>query len=165
MISNNSVLLRHLISQRDSEMNLVRKIIAAPAGIVCGMFVMLLLLIPSFLLYPIPEGMDVEDPVAFSEYVKSLPFSAFLLVLFQHACGPFIAAIVCRIVKGNTAFYETMVIGLFFLICGIINLVQVQHPVWFSAVDITVYIPMAILGNWLVQRSRPTTTAVQPAQE
>lgn len=149
-------------------MGTLRSVIAIPLGVVVGMATMILLLIPCFLLYPLPSGLDIYDPAdaeAFGHHLSALPLSALALVWLAHAGGAFAAAAVCRLVEGVKVTRELLIIGGVFTLLGLVNAASGAYPLWFVVVDLVIYMPAALLGGMLfdvVAHSHKTTAAVSP---
>ena len=62
------------------------------AGLVVGMAVnMALVLLNAYVLFPMPEGMDMSDVETFNAYIATLPTAAFLSSEFR--CQPFMIMI------------------------------------------------------------------------
>lgn len=102
------------------------------------------------------DGIDVSDPSSFQSVYSNanLPFKYFLVPLLAHAFGTFVGALfVTRFVPVKQIVWP-MIIGLFFLMGGYLNLKTIPHPDWFMYVDlICCYIPMAMLGYWLGKKT------------
>ncbi len=116
-------------------MGVVRNILGFVVGIVLGSLVNMGVLMISWMLWPLPEGMDFNDPSqqqAFADYVASLPAAAFLLVLLAHlgqaAAGGWLAA---RIAEHPFALAMTIA-GLTFA-GSLYNLIVLPAPVWMWA--------------------------------
>lgn len=113
---------------------------------------MLLLLIPCFLMYPLPSGIDLNDPAdaeAFGQHLASLPTSAFALVLVAHAGGAFLGAAFARLIEGESIWKESLVIGLIFTAMGLINAISLGMPLGFTMIDLPLYLPAAMLGGFV----------------
>ncbi|MHC2067999.1 hypothetical protein ACYFX5_11035 [Bremerella sp. T1] len=129
----------------------VRAIVSIPLGVVVGMAMMVLLLTPCFLMYPLPSGIDLQDPSdaeAFGHHLASLPFIAFVLVWIAHAGGSFSGAAFGRFVEGDRVWKESLAIGGIFTAMGLVNAVSMAFPFWFILIDLALYLPAAILGGW-----------------
>ncbi len=112
---------------------------------------MMLLLIPCFLMYPLPAGIDVNNPAdadAFGRHLASLPVSAFVLVLVANAGGAFTGAAFARLIEGETIWKESLVIGGIFTAVGLTKAISLGLPLWFTMLDLPLYLPSAILGGF-----------------
>ena len=52
------------------------------------------------------------------------------------------------------------IVGALFLVGGIINVLSIPHPLWFTAVDLLLYLPLALVGC----RLAPVAAAPQSIQ-
>jgi hypothetical protein len=75
----------------------------------------------------------------------------FLMPFLAHALGTFVAALItCVIVKSNHMKFA-LGIGIWFMIGGIMNIVMLPSPLWFTIVDLVfAYIPMGYLAGRLI---------------
>ncbi|RCS49368.1 hypothetical protein DTL42_12620 [Bremerella cremea] len=128
----------------------LRAIASIPLGVLAGMAAMLLLLTPCFLMYPLPAGIDLNNPAdaeAFGRHLASLPTSAFVLVLIAHAGGAGCGAAFGRLIEGEPIWRESLVIGAIFTAMGLINAISLGLPLWFTLIDLPLYLPAAMLGG------------------
>ena len=64
---------------------MLRNIGAVIAGIIAGSVInMGFIMLNSYVLFPMPEGMDMNDPAQFKTYIATLPVLAFFVVLVAH---------------------------------------------------------------------------------
>jgi hypothetical protein len=125
---------------------MLRTILAIPCGMIAGIVSVTLIHLLSGMIYPLPAGLDMNDAEALNAYVASMPLGALLLVLLAHASGSFVGALVCTLVAGRRWLVAVAIIGGFFLLGGILNLMQIHHSVWFAIVDLLLYLPAAYAG-------------------
>ncbi|WP_422928054.1 hypothetical protein [Singulisphaera sp. PoT] len=133
----------------------LRSIAAIALGLGAGVIAVGLIEAASVRLYPLPPGIDWEDPLAVQKALAAIPLGALLLVLLAWALGSFVAGWVsARVAKGAPRAYATG-FGFLFLAFAIVNLVTIPHPVWFAAVAVVLPLPAAYLGAFLTMRRRP----------
>ena len=137
---------------------MLRAITTTIIGVILGMMGMMAMHFLSMMLYPLPEGVTMEDAEALNKYMAIAPLGAMLLVIFSHAMGSFIGALVATLLsqvskwKNSTAFkYQFLFIGLLFTYTGWYNLENLIHPDWFK-IDLLFYLPAAYLGYKLVAK-------------
>ena len=133
-------------------------------GIVAGMVVMMSLHYASTLVYPLPEGVDFmsqepENLERLHEWFGTLPATAFLLATACHGLGCMAGAIVAMFITGRSSLVTPIVVGVFFTMCGIMNLLSVPHPSWFPFVDVPVYLILAIVAGVALRRKGEHTEA------
>ncbi|GLR15571.1 hypothetical protein [Portibacter lacus] len=126
---------------------IVNRIFSILSGVVAGAIVIGILERVSNSMHPYPENLDPTDLDAVANHISSLPMSAFITVLFAHAIGAlvggFIASKMAKVQKRSAALF----VGLILLVAGVLNLVSIPHPLWFSIADVIIYTPFALLGN------------------
>ena len=77
---------------------MLRNIGAVVLGLFAGIAVnMGFIMLNSYMLFPMPEGMDMNDPEQMNAYVATLPTAAFLVVLIAHLGQSFVGGWGCRV--------------------------------------------------------------------
>jgi hypothetical protein len=75
----------------------------------------------------------------------------FIFPFLAHAVGTFIGAYVAGRIASRKMLFA-MLIGIIFLIGGIVNVLILPSPAWFSAVDLLLaYLPMAYLAGKIAE--------------
>jgi hypothetical protein len=100
----------------------------------------------SHTMYPPPEGVKLGSP-ELMEFIQGLPSTAFVVLVIAHAAGAFSCGLACAMFVRNGWKKPVVVCGALFALAGIMNLVQIPHPVWFGVLDVLVYLPMVLLGG------------------
>lgn len=129
---------------------MLRKIVGIVTGLVVGMIGMMLLHMLSMIIYPLPDGVDVNDPESLGQYIPNMPLGAFIMVWMAHGGGAFIASATCTAIAGSRWYIGAGILGVLFTLAGIANLLMLPHPLWFAAVDLLAYLPLALLACYLV---------------
>jgi hypothetical protein len=124
-----------------------RNIIAVVAGAILGSMVnMGIVSIGGAIISP-PEGADVTTMDGLRESIHLFQPINYLFPFLAHALGTLAGAALAGTIAGNAKLIASMVIGLFFLIGGIINVISLPSPMWFNILDLALaYFPMAYLG-------------------
>lgn len=133
-------------------MPILRSVLAVIAGAVAAMVLIIAMEFINTLLYPMPPGVDLSKPEAFKAWVAQLPVGALLIVLMAQGAGTFVGAWVAALVAGRAPLIHGLIMGLLFLIMGIINLLSLPHPAWFWVPGIAVFPVAALLGAWMARR-------------
>lgn len=102
---------------------------------------------------PVPEGLGIDNKEGVQAYYETIPTVAHILVLLSHILGAGLGAYVAGKVGERPVRYIPLVIGGFLLLMGIIKLVTVPHPLWFTIVDLFVHVPFALWGYSLATKS------------
>lgn len=146
-------------------------VVGVVVGIVGGMIVMMSLHYAGTFVYPLPEGVDfmnqeAENQARLKEWFGTLPAGAFLLATVCHGLGCMAGAIVAMLVSGRRSMVTPLIVGVFFTVCGIMNLSSVPHPSWFPFADLPIYLLLAFAAGSLLKRSDsdiPATTVPEKA--
>ena len=133
----------------------IKNILAVIAGLILGSAVnMGLIMISGSVIAP-PEGADVTTMEGLKESIHLFQPKHFLFPFLAHALGTLVGAFVAGLIAANNKMTFALVIGVFFLIGGIINTFMLPAPIWFNILDLLgAYIPMAWFGGKLAMRFR-----------
>ena|SRR5438105_15950324 len=94
--------------------------------------------------HPFPPGMNTRDFNQIKKFVATLPLDAFLLVLAGHLVGTVLGCFAAaRIGRSRIPAY---VLGAAACVLGVVNMIVIPQPVWFSAATFVIYIGGAING-------------------
>jgi hypothetical protein len=126
-------------------------------GIAAGMIFMMTLHMATTFAYPLPEGVDFmsqepENQARLKEWFGTLPTGAFLLAIACHGLGCMAGAFMAMLVAGRRSLIPPLIVGVFFTVCGIINLSSIPHPSWFPFADLPVYLVLALVAGLLLKR-------------
>lgn len=136
-------------------------------GFVAGMVCMIAVHLVSFLIWPMPEGIDMfsqepENMERLSEWMVSLPLTAWLFAVLAHGIGSFSGAIVATLISGRRSIVPAVVSGILFTLAGVANLMKMDdhpdHPDWFAYVDTPIYLVFALIA-WALLRKAPEPQA------
>ena len=73
---------------------MTRNILAVFVGLVVGMVVnMALIMLNMMVLFPMPAGMDMQNPEQMNGYIAALPAAAFFVVLAAHLGQSFVGGV------------------------------------------------------------------------
>ena len=132
---------------------ILRNILAVITGIIIGSIVNMGIINISGSIIPPPEGADITTMEGLKTTMHLFKPINFLFPFLAHALGTLVGAILAAMIAANHKMKFALVIGLFFLIGGITNILLLPSPTWFAMVDIGgAYIPMAWMGATLVNR-------------
>lgn len=142
---------------------IARSVFAVVGGILAAGIVVMLIQMVSFVLYPLPEGLDPTNNEAFIAHVRTLPAGAFLIVLASWFIGPMVGAIVAGVMARGSALRHAIPIGLVFLVAAIFNLLAIPHPMWFWAPGLLAGPLGAWMGAGLVTRRQASRAVAAPS--
>lgn len=134
----------------EGKSNLLRNILAIVAGILAGGLVIFIVQGIGHQVYPVAGDVDYNDKEAMRALMASLPAGALLFVIAAYAMGSFVAGAVAAYFGRAARVRHAVVAGCFLLLAGIMNLVAIPHPKWFSVITVLVFIPSAWLGGRLI---------------
>ena len=89
----------------------------------------------------------MEDKEAFSEWIASLPQSAFILVLVAHLSMAFVGGWVAAFISKNNVMCVAMVVGAISLLGGLMNMMSMPAPAW-----LWIELPLYLVVTWLAAK-------------
>ena len=102
---------------------------------------------------PPPAGANLTTMEGLQAAMPLMEPKHFLMPFLAHAFGTLVGAILAASMAVNYKMRFAMIIGICFLVAGIMNIFMLPSPVWFTIVDLGfAYIPMACLGGKIVSR-------------
>jgi hypothetical protein len=129
---------------------IIRNILAVIAGIVVGSTVNMGLVTIGPAVIPTPEGTDVTSMEGLKASMHLFGPQNFIFPFLAHALGTLAGAWLAALIASSHKLKFALAIGVFFLIGGIVNVLMLPSPVWFTILDLVVaYIPMGWLGGKL----------------
>lgn len=129
---------------------ILKNIFAVVVGIIVGGIVNMALVMLSGSIIPLPEGVDASSMESLKANMSSFEAKHFIMPFLAHALGTLVGAFLAAKLAANRKHIFALIVGLFFLVGGIINVINLPAPLWFEGLDLVVaYLPMALLG-WLL---------------
>ncbi|HAW50782.1 MAG TPA: hypothetical protein DCX54_00400 [Flavobacteriales bacterium] len=126
---------------------ILRNILAVIAGLILGSAVNMGIIMISGFIIPPPEGADVTTMEGLTASMHLFEPRHFLMPFLAHALGTLIGAYIAALIAISHHFRLAMVVGVFFIVGGIMNVFMLPSPMWFNVTDIALaYIPMAWIG-------------------
>ncbi|MBD3669754.1 MAG: hypothetical protein HUJ29_03190 [Gammaproteobacteria bacterium] len=127
---------------------MIRKVLAAVAGIVTAFIIVGLIESLGHIIYAPPAELDYTNSEELNAYIDSLPVGALLFPLLAWVVASFVGGLVaCYISKEKPFLYASLVGGII-LLATIANLLMIQHPAWFAVVSVLALIlTMYITGS------------------
>ena len=121
-------------------------------GLVVGMAVnMSLVMLNAYVLFPMPEGMDMNDPEQMNAWVATLPTAAFFVVIAAHLGQSFVGGWVAARLGSSRPMLLAMIVGLASLAGGIMSMMSIKGPAWF-----VIELPLYLVVAWLAGRMEVT---------
>lgn len=131
--------------------SIARNILAIISGLIIGSVVnMGIIMISGSVIKP-PNDADVTTMEGLKASIHLFEPKHFLFPFLAHALGTFAGALIAAIIAVNNKMIYALVIGIFFLMGGIINSFLLPAPKWFIFMDLMLaYIPMAWIGGKII---------------
>lgn len=131
---------------------MLRNFLGVLAGLVTGSVVNMALIMIGGSVIPPPEGADVTSMEGLKASLHLFETRHFLFPFLAHAVGTLVGAYVAARISVDRKMMSALVVGAFFLMGGIMNVMSLPAPAWFNATDLVLaYVPMAWLGYLLAR--------------
>ncbi|WP_281232563.1 hypothetical protein [Flavobacterium gelatinilyticum] len=131
----------------------LRNTLAVIVGIIIGSIVNMSIILISGSIIPPPDGCNNTTMKGLQESMHLFEAKHFLLPFLAHAIGTFTGAVTTALLAVNHKKKLALLIGAFFLLCGIVSVSSMPSPTWFTLIDlIFAYIPTAYLALRLTCR-------------
>lgn len=133
----------------------LRNTLAAMAGAFTGIIIISVVQLLSAHVYPLPEGIDRNDPQAMGEFIRTLPLPAMFIVLAGYLLGVLAAAWVAGRLSLTAPVRQVVMITGFFFVASVMNLTSFPHPLWFWVANLGA----VLYAGWLALRWLPERPA------
>ena len=129
-------------------MNAVTKnILAIVTGVIIGSVVNMGFIMMSSSVIPPPDGADLTTTEGLIASMHLMEPKHFIFPFLAHALGTLVGAFLAVKIAATHKIRFALAIGTTFLIGGIINLMMLPSPLWFTILDLVgAYLPMAYLA-------------------
>jgi len=104
---------------------------------------------------PPPAGADLTTEAGLKAAMQLMEPKHFLMPFLAHAIGTLAGAIITALLAVSHKKWFALAIGIFFLAGGVMEVISLPSPVWFTITDLVLaYIPMAFLGAKLADKKK-----------
>ena len=134
--------------------SILRSVLAVLLGAVAGGVLIMAVEMLGATIYPLPPGVDPNDPESVKRAMAGVPVGALLLVLLGWILGTFAGAWIAARLAPRSPLGHGLVLGVLFLAAGIMNMLEFPHPAWFWVLGVVVFLPAAYIGAKLAQGAR-----------
>ncbi len=133
---------------------ILKNILAVIAGVVVGGLVNMGIVMLGPSIIPPPTGADVTTMEGLKSSMHLFEPKNFVMPFLAHAIGTFVGALVASVLATTRKMLFALGVGAWFLLGGIINVIMLPSPAWFTIVDLAgAYLPMGyIAGKITAQR-------------
>ncbi len=130
--------------------NILRNILAGIGGGFIGGLINMAIIMASGKIIPPPPGADLTTAEGLTAAIPLMGPQHFLMPFLAHALGTLTGALIAAMFAATHKMRVAMVVGVFFLVGGIMAARMIPAPTWFIVLDLLVaYIPMAYIGGKL----------------
>ena len=134
---------------------ILKNILGIVAGLIVGSIVNMGIIMISGSIIPPPEGADVTTMEGLKNSIHLFENKHYIFPFLAHALGALVGAFVAAKIGASHKMTLAIVVGLFFLVGGVINVLSLPAPMWFNILDLAgAYLPMAWLGGKLGSKSK-----------
>jgi hypothetical protein len=122
-------------------------ILSALVGVLIGAIVNMAILMMSSAIIAPPKGEDMNSDAGIKAAMPLLEPKHFLMPFLAHAIGTFVAVYLATRFSKTKAIRIPIIIAALFFIGGLIDIIELHAPIWFSCTDLALaYFPMAFLA-------------------
>lgn len=130
---------------------ILKNILAVIAGVFLGGALNMLLIMVSGKVIPPPEGSDLTTMEGLKAAMPLMGPRHFIMPFLAHALGTLVGAMVAAAIAASHKMRFAIGIAIWFLIGGLINIIMLPSPMWFTVVDLVLaYLPMGYLGAKII---------------
>jgi len=133
----------------------VRNILAVIGGVLIGGCLNMGIIMISNFVIPFPEGADFKSMEGLQASMHLMEPKHFIMPFLAHALGSLLGAVVGAGIAITHKMWIALGISAWFLIGGIMAVMDLPSPIWFTILDLTLaYIPMGYLGGKIMTSRR-----------
>jgi len=140
-------------------MEITKYVLPVVVGAMSGMILITIGEMGIHHLYPLPPGTDSYDVDSLAKGLKDMPKNFFHLLLLNYIACSFLAGLIATLVAKRNTARPAIVVGIVLTLAGLYNVIYLPHPLWFSIVNLLVYLPFAYFGYLLVRKKNPDTVS------
>ena len=122
---------------------MLRDVGAVFAGMFIGGLANMGVLMLSWVIWPLPAGFDMNDPVALKAYVATMPVAALLVVILAHLSQAFLGGWIAARISVDRSMVVAMIVGALSLLGGILNMFNIGGPAW-----MWIEMPLYLVASW-----------------
>jgi len=131
--------------------SIIKNILAVIAGVFGGGAINMGIIMISNYIIPPPAGADLKTMEGLLASMPLMEPKHFLVPFLAHALGTLIGAGIAAAIASKYKMRFAVAISIWFLIGGIINVIILPSPLWFTLIDlIGAYLPMGYIAGKLI---------------
>ncbi|MEO0600293.1 MAG: hypothetical protein AAF211_02600 [Myxococcota bacterium] len=121
-----------------------RPFMAAIVGVLVAGSVIALAQGVNSLVFPLPEGTDIEDLDVMAELLRNMPSGAVVGLLLGYLLGGMAGGATARTLGRSVG--PAWAVGIVITLSGFANIAMLPHPLWLAVATTVVHLPAALLG-------------------
>ena len=134
---------------------IIKNVLAVVAGIIIGSVVNMVFITMSGHIIPPPEGVDLTTEEGLKVGMHLMEPKHFIFPFLAHAIGTFVGAFIAVKIAATHQLKFGMAISITFLIGGIMMVMMLPSPLWFTILDLVgAYLPMGYMAWKLGEKKR-----------
>jgi hypothetical protein len=126
-------------------------VLAVIAGIFAAMITFIVVEQLIHLIYPFPQGLDLQNTAQVNQYLESLPILYWLLVILGWILGSVLAGALIKRISRSASIVPPLIVGTILTLVSLVNVISFQHPTWFVIVSLMVFFVSVFAGHRLVK--------------
>ena len=124
----------------------MRRIWPYVAGLGTAFIVILALEAALHLVFPLPSGVNTNDPSAIDQAMRAMPAAAFAALLVVYIIASFAGGLTAALASDGSSSTPSIVTGCALTIAGAANVFAMYHPAWFRVASLLTYLPFSYFG-------------------
>lgn len=126
-----------------------RDVLSVIGGLVTGFVLSSSIQLLNYLLVPTPEGVEGLSALSTKQFVDSMPFYGWLVLILSYLIGSFAAGFVAgKLAESGTLLFPVF-IAIVFMLNWFVNIMVLPHPLWIGVIVFLLYLPCTLAGHKL----------------
>jgi hypothetical protein len=126
-----------------------KRIFSVFVGLVTGIIIVMIGDASIHILFPNPEGINLNHKEAIESFMKSVPTSILIIMLSFWILSSFLGGYVAGKINKTEWKISAIITGSALMIVAILNMLTIPHPMWMVLLSVILYIPASYIGGKL----------------
>lgn len=118
-------------------------------GCVMGIFLVFSIEHLAHNLYPLPEDISKDELAVLEEWLQEISPIVFFMIILAHSIGTFVGTLVAVLIADKKAWLIGFIVSCIFFVFGIVNILMVKYPLWFTVIDLLIYFPSGLSAVYI----------------
>ncbi len=133
----------------------VRNIVSVGGGVFTGVVLLIVLQGLNGVVFPPPADTNPNDPESMRRAMEAMTTPAFVGLIAGYAIATFAGSFVAAKLAGTNPRWRARLVGLAFLVAGIMNFRAIPHPGWVIVACSAAFVLTPGLAAWLAAPRAP----------